>query len=494
MLDVAIIGAGVIGCSIAWELSKYELDIAVIEKASDVCEGTSKANSGIVHAGYDAKPGTLKAKLNVQGSNMMEELSKDLGFLYRKCGSFVLCFDEKDMSQLKELEERGRANGVKDIRILTGSEARTMEPSLNDSVVGVLYAPTGAIVDPFGLTVCMAQNAAVNGVSFMLNSEVIGINKISDGYEIISRSSSTKNDDDVIKTAAKTVINAAGVYADRIHNMISSQKIEIKPRRGEYMLLDNTAGGFVGKTVFQLPTKLGKGVLITPTVHGNMLLGPTADDIEDKEDIETTAEGINTIKQRTALSAADVPYKEVITSFSGLRAKITKSAPILNLEENRMEDDFMIGEIPDAPGFIDVAGIESPGLSASPAIGKYVVAILTTMSKRKFVHKNVIKKWKAEKPFALCNDEEREAMLNENALHGSIVCRCCTVTEAEIVNAIHQPVGATTSDGIKRRVGAGMGRCQAGFCNPKVVEILSRELDIPINDVCKNDSGSNYLI
>lgn len=493
MLDVAIIGAGVVGCSIARELSKYELDVTVIEKASDVCEGTSKANSGIAHAGYDAKPGTLKAKLNVRGSQIMEDLSKDLGFLYRRCGSFVLCFDEKDMDHLNELKQRGESNGVKDIRILTASEAKEMEPSLCDSVVGVLYAPTGAIVDPFGLTICMAQNAAVNGVNFMLNSEVTSITKIDGGFEIKCRKQTAKNDTSITKVCAKVVINVAGVYADRIHNMVSDKKIEIIPRRGEYMLLDNTAGSFVGRTIFQLPTKLGKGVLITPTVHGNMLLGPTADDIDDKEDTDTTLEGLASVKLKTALSADNVPYREVITSFSGLRAKLVNSVPVLNLEDEQKEDDFLIGELPDAPGFIDVAGIESPGLTSAPAIGEYVVKLLEK-SGISLCMKKDIKTWKASKPFAMSTDEERQAMVKENPLNGNIICRCCTVTEGEIVDAIHQPIGATTSDGIKRRVGAGMGRCQAGFCNPKVVEILSRELGIDVSDVCKNDSGSYYLI
>ncbi len=493
MLDVAIIGAGVVGCSIARELSKYELDIAVIEKASDVCEGTSKANSGIAHAGYDAKPGTLKAKLNVRGSEIMEDLSKDLGFLYRRCGSFVLCFDENDREKLNELKARGDANGVKDIRILSASEAKDMESSLNDSAVAVLYAPTGAIVDPFGLTVCMANNAAVNGVNFIFNSEVIAITKADAGYSLEYRDLSNNS-----KTLeAKYIINAAGVYADRIHNMISDNKIEIIPRRGEYMLLDNTAGSFVGRTVFQLPTKLGKGVLITPTVHGNLLLGPTADDIEDKEDTDTTSEGMSVVKQKTSLSASTIPYREVITSFSGLRAKLIKAVSVKNLEKEQKENDFLIGELPDAKGFIDVAGIESPGLTSAPAIGEYVVALLKSLASEDGISLNLkrdIKVWRAPKPFAMSSNEERQAMVKENPLHGNIVCRCCTVTEGEIVNAIHEPVGATTSDGVKRRAGAGMGRCQSGFCNPKVVEILSRELGIDTKNVCKNDSGSNYLI
>ena len=496
MYDAVIIGGGVTGSCIARELSRYDLDIAVLEKASDVCEGTSKANSGICHAGYDAKTGTLKAKLNVRGSKIMEELSKELGFGYRRCGSMVLCFDDAKKGSLEELYERGIKNGVEELKILSGDEARQLEKNLSDEVKWVLYAPTGAVVDPFNLTVAMAENASENGVAFKLNTEVTGIEKQSDGYAIKCRiypapGNGFKGGEYVEK--AKVVINAAGVYADAMHNMVSDEKIKIMPKRGEYMLLDTTAGDFVGKTIFQLPTEKGKGILITPTIHGNLLTGPTAEDIEDKEDTCTSAEGLALIKEKAKLSAPNVPFREVITSFSGLRAKLIKRVHVENFEDKDTDGDFLIGEVPDAKGFFDVAGIESPGLSAAPAIGEYVARLvaeaLNPEKKADFVPTRT-----GIALFCRADDTARAQLIKKDPLYGNIVCRCCTVTEAEIVSAIHSPIPATTSDAIKRRTGAGMGRCQSGFCNPRVVEILSRELGVPEEKICKNDPGSEFLV
>ncbi|MCR4787049.1 MAG: NAD(P)/FAD-dependent oxidoreductase [Lachnospiraceae bacterium] len=496
MYDVIIIGAGVIGSSIARYLSKYRLNIAVLERSSDVCEGTSKANSGICHAGYDAKTGTLKAKLNVRGSKIMEGLSKDLGFGYIRCGSMVLCFDEADRGKLNELYERGLANGVEELKILTGDEAREIEPNLSSEVKYALHAPTGAIVDPFGLTVAMAENAAVNGVSFKLNTEVTAIKKENDIYKITCK----KHPDAVhpdhtgeYVEEAPIVINAAGVYGDKIHNMVSGEKIEISPKRGEYMLLDTTAGSFVGRTIFQLPTEKGKGILITPTVHGNLLVGPTAEDIEDKEDTETTSAGIAEIKEKASLSAPAVPFREVITSFSGLRAKLVKRTHVDNLESEDADKDFLIGEVPDSKGFFDAVGIESPGLSAAPAVAEYIEKLIC--AKLAPALKEDFKEKREPIPnFKCADDNARKKFIENDSLYANVICRCCTVTEGEIVRAIHSPIPATTSDAIKRRTGAGMGRCQSGFCNPKVVEILSRELGIPCEAVCKNDPGSEYLI
>ncbi|MCR4990299.1 MAG: NAD(P)/FAD-dependent oxidoreductase [Lachnospiraceae bacterium] len=495
MYDIIIIGGGVVGCSIARWLSQYKLDIALLERSSDVCEGTSKANSGICHAGYDAKTGTLKAMLNVRGSKMMEALSKELGFGYRKCGSMVLCFDENDKDKLVELYDRGLKNGVEDLKILSGKEALGIEPNLSKDVVCALHAPTGAIVDPFTLTVAMAENAAINGVTFKLCHEVTGIQKESGHYRIhvTKHPSLTDHEQKEYDEEAKIVINAAGLYADKIHNMVSSAKISITPKRGEYMLLDTTAGSFVQRTIFQLPTAKGKGVLITPTTHGNLLVGPTALDIEDKEDIETTLEGLSEIKEKSVLSAPGVPLREVITSFSGLRAKLTERCDVINPDDLNKEGDFMIGEVPDAKGFIDVAGIESPGLSAAPAIAEYVSKIVEKMTDPP-LKESFIPQRKVHIPFHNADNKTRLEYIKEDPLYGNIICRCCMVTEAEIVNAIKSPVGATTSDAIKRRTGAGMGRCQSGFCNPRVVEIISRALNVPQEAVCKNDTGSEFLV
>lgn len=474
MIDVIVIGAGVTGCGIARELSRYDWRVMVLEKASDVCEGTSKANSGIVHAGFDAHPGTLKAKLNVEGSEQMEELAKELDFPYKRNGSLVLCFDEKDREKLQKLYEQGLKNGVKELRILEREELKQLEPNISDNTVAALYAPTGAIVCPFGLTIALAENAAANGVEFRLNTEVESIERTESGYRLTTNQGVLES---------KVVINAAGVCADRFHNMVSGNQIRIIPRKGEYCLMDKKVGGYVSRTIFQLPTVYGKGVLVTPTVHGNLLVGPTAVDVEDKEAVNTTGEGMADVLKRAALSVNALPAKQVITSFAGLRAHATF--------ENG-ESDFIIGEVQDAPGFFDAAGIESPGLSCAPSLGKYLVeqvlAYLPAEKKPDFIASR-----KGIPNMALATDEQRQRLIRENPLYANVVCRCELVTEGEIMDAIHRPLGATTLDGVKRRTRAGMGRCQAGFCSPKTVEILARELGKDMSEITKNEKGSEFL-
>ena len=470
MYDVIIIGAGVSGCAIARELSRYKLKTMVLEKALDVCEGTSKANSGIAHAGYDAKPGTLKAKLNVEGSRRMKALSEELDFPYKQNGSLVLCFDEKDRSKLEELKKRGECNGVPDIRILNREEVLSLEPGAGEQVVSALYAPTGAIVCPFGLTIALAENAAVNGVEFQFGTKVKVIRKAAEGYLIETNKGSFET---------KLVINAAGVYADELHNMVSEEKMKLTPRRGEYLLCDKLSKGIPSHTLFQLPTALGKGVLVTPTVHGNLLIGPTAEDIEDKEGIETTAEGMELIREKAALSVKELPLRQVITSFAGLRA--------------HGGEDFIIKEVPDAPGFIDVAGIESPGLTCAPAIGVYVADIVKKLLSPA-EKENFIAERRGIPSMALASGQERQRLILENPAYANVICRCEMVTEGEIIDAIRRPVGARTTDGIKRRTRAGMGRCQSGFCNPKVVEILARELGVDESEVLKSGEDSWYLL
>ena len=470
MYDVMIIGAGVTGSAIARELMRGERNVAVLERCSDVCEGTSKANSGIVHAGFDATPGTLKAQMNVQGSRMMEALSKELDFSYKRNGSMVLCFDREDMPKLDQLLKKAEKNGVEGCRIISGEEARGMEPQISGQVVAALYAPAGGIVCPFGLTIALAENACVNGAEFLLNQEVSNIVKKDGYYEIHTQ-------DHVYET--KLVINAAGVYADVFHNMVSEHKMKIIPRKGEYCLLDKKVGNFVSHTIFQLPTKYGKGVLVTPTVHGNLMLGPTAVDEENKEDIATTAEGLENLQQKAALSTPDLPRRQTITSFAGLRAHTEKN-------------DFIIEEVSDAPGFIDVAGIESPGLTSAPAIGEYVAEIVEGLLP---AEKN--EAFVTTRKGVVCMEElnfsERQEMIRKNPAYANVICRCEMVTEGEILDAIHRPLGATTLDGVKRRTRAGMGRCQAGFCSPKTVEILARELGCDISEITKKGRNSGFL-
>lgn len=451
--DVVIIGAGVTGSAIARELSRYNLKIAVLEREEDVCCGTSKANSAIVHAGFDAAPGSMKARMNVRGSRMMGKLSEELDFPYTQNGSLVLCFDEEETGKLEALKEKGEANGVEGLRVVTGEEMFELEPNISRETKALLYAPTGGIVCPFKLTIALAENANVNGVEFLFQTEVRKIEKADNGYLLDTSRGVCE---------AKCVVNAAGVYADKFHNMVSEKSLSITPRKGEYYLLDKKAGNFVSHTVFQLPTKMGKGVLITPTVHGNLLVGPTAEDIEDKEGIQTTADGLMKVASQAVRSAGNVPLNMVITSFAGLRAT-----------EER--EDFILGEAEDAEGFFDAAGIESPGLSSAPAIGEYI-AQLAAEKLQAAKKANFTAERKDIPNIAQAAPEEIRELIKEDPAYGNVICRCETVTEGEILNAIRRPLGARSLDGVKRRTRAGMGRCQSGFCSPRTMEILAREL------------------
>ncbi|MBP5192861.1 MAG: NAD(P)/FAD-dependent oxidoreductase [Eubacterium sp.] len=469
--DVAVIGAGVVGASIARELSRYKLSTVVVERCEDVCSGTSKANSAIVHAGYDAVPGSLKAKFNVRGAELIRELSKKLDFDYRENGSMVISLSPEGHAGLVTLLEKGEKNGVKDLEIISGDRAREMEPALSPEVVEALLVPHGAIVCPFLMTIAFAENAAENGAEFRFLENVTGIMP-DDGRFILSVNGEEKYD-------VKYVVNAAGVYADKINNMVSARKLSITPRRGEYVLMDREVGGLVNHTIFQLPTKLGKGVLVTPTVHGNLLVGPNADPLEDKEDISVTADGMDEIKSKALLSVPSIPYNKMITSFAGLRA-------------HESGNDFIIGEAEDCEGFFNAAGIASPGLSSAPAIGEYLAKLIAekagAQEKSDFIDER-----KGFIRITKLSPEERNVLIAERPEYGRIVCRCEEVTEGEIEDAIRRPVGARSLDGIKRRVRQGMGRCQAGFCTPKAIEILARELGISEEDVCKNIPGSEML-
>ncbi|KEJ02196.1 NAD(P)/FAD-dependent oxidoreductase [Clostridium botulinum] len=471
MFDVTIIGSGVTGAAVARELSKYNLKTCVVEKAIDVANGTSKANSGIVHAGEDPIPGTLKAKMNVRGNEMFDKLQEEIDFPFKRNESFVLCFDEKDIEKLEELRQRGLKNGLPDtMEILNREEALKLEPNLSEYVVAALRLPTGGIVSPYEFNIALAESAAMNGVEFKLETEIIDIEKKEDGYIL----KTNKGD---IET--KVVVNAAGVFGDKINNMVSEKKYHITARKGEYLLFDKTVGDMVQRTIFQLPTKMGKGVLVTPTADGNLLLGPTSVDVEEKDDFGTTREGLDIVAEKAKLSIKEIPMRQVITSFAGLRAH----------EEN---SDFIIGEAEDAKNFINAIGIESPGLTSAPAIGEYIREMIVEKLKpeenKEFnpIRKDIPK-------FREMTNEERKEMIKENSAYGKIVCRCEVVTEGEIRDAIRRPLGAKTVDGIKRRTRAGMGRCQSGFCSNRIVEILAEELGIKRNEVTKFGGNSKIL-
>lgn len=471
MYDVIIIGAGVSGAAVARELSRYKVNACVTEKEEDVCCGTSKANSAIVHAGYDAATGSLMAKLNVRGNQMMEQLSKDLDFPFKKNGSLVVCLSEEDMPKLQALYDRGVANGVPELRILNREELRAMEPNISDDAYAALYAPTAGIVCPFNLNIAMAENACVNGVEFKFDTEVTGLHPIEGGWAIETNQGSFET---------KYVVNAAGVYADRLHNMVSAKKIHITPRRGDYCLLDKTAGDLVSKTIFALPGKFGKGILVAPTVHGNLILGPTAIDIEDKEGTNTTREGLDQVITKCGMNVKNIPMRSVITSFAGLRAH----------EDGH---EFLIGELEDAKGFIDCAGIESPGLTSSPAIGEMVAEILREKLNLEKNENFVATRKGVLDPDSL-SKEERIELIKKNPAYGNIICRCEMITEGEILDAIHRPLGAKSLDGVKRRTRAGMGRCQAGFCSPRTMEILARERHVSMFDITKSGGESKIVV
>ena len=471
MYDVVIIGAGVSGSASARELSRYKLNVCVVEKEEDVCCGTSKANSAIVHAGFDAEAGSLMAKLNVEGSQMMEGLSKELDFHYKNNGSLVVCLHEEEKPNLQDLYDRGVKNGVKDLRIIDREELVALEPNISDEAVAALYAPTGGIVCPFGMNIAFAENAATNGVEFKFDTEVTGLEK-KDGSMVIKASQGD------IET--KYVVNAAGVYADKFHNMVSGKKLHITPRRGDYCLLDRSTEGFVTHTIFQLPSKFGKGVLVTPTVHGNTLIGPTAIDIENKEGTNTTQEGIDELINKAGTTVKGLPIRQVITSFAGLRAH----------EDGH---EFYIGELEDAKGFIDCAGIESPGLSSAPAIGKMVAEIVKDLTNAEENPNFVGTRKGILDPKTLSNEEHAE-LIKKDPAYGNIICRCEMITEGEIIDAIKRPLGAKSLDGVKRRTRAGMGRCQSGFCSPRTIEILARERGVDPAEITKAGGDSKIIV
>lgn len=473
MKDVIIIGGGVVGCSVARELSRFDADILLLERGNDVSVGTSKANSGIVHGGYDAKPGTLKAKFNVAGNAMFDALARELDFPFKRNGSMVLCFDKADIGKLLELKEQGVKNGVQGLYVLEGYEAvKAMEPYVSENVVAALVVPNGGIVSPYEMTIAYAENAATNGVEFRFGSEVTAIDRIDGGLQVTCA--------DGFTAQAKYVVNAAGVYADVINNMISPDKMHITARKGDYELLDKTCGYMASHTLFQMPTKMGKGVLVTPTCHGNILVGPTATDVTDKDDVATTPEELASAFDRALLTMPSLNRRNIITQFSGLRAHLDT-------------DDFVISESAAVKGLYNVAGIESPGLSSAPAIALHVAEeIAQKLSLGKNV--NFVAERKGIPHFATLSDEERQKLVAENPLYGRIVCRCETVTEGEIVEAIRRKPGAVDMDGVKRRTRQGMGRCQAGFCTPRVMEILSRELGVPMTEVTKRGGNSQFVI
>jgi len=470
MYDVVVIGAGVTGAMIARELSRYNLKLAVLDKENDVCNGASKANSGIVHAGYDPEENTLMAKLNAQGNEMYGTVCEELSVPFFRNGSLVVAFDDEQLAHINELKQRGINNGIPGLSILSKEELAKREPSISAEAKGALLAETAGITDPMLLTISLIENAVMNGAELLLNFEVTSIKNENGDYTISSPDKTI---------TAKYVINAAGVFSDVIHNMVAPPAFKIDPRRGQYFLLDKSEAGIVSHTVFPCPTKIGKGILVAPSVHGNVIMGPASDTTPDREDVRTTEDTLNHARDGARLLVPRISARNAIRNFSGMRAEADTH-------------DFVIQEAQGAPRFIDVAGIKSPGLTAAPAVAVYVVSILKEkgleLSKKDSFDPIVERQLLIEK-----SEEEQSAIIKENPLYGRIICRCENVTEGDIVDAIRRDAGATTMDGVKRRCRAGMGRCQSGFCGPKVQHILARELNKPLEEIVL-DKKSSYIL
>lgn len=473
--DVAVIGAGVIGTMITRELTKLDMNVVLLEKFNDVAMGTSKANSAIVHAGFDAESGTLKAKLNVEGTALMEYYCKKLAVPYKNIGSLVVAYSEEELKTLEVLLERGKRNGVPDLEIIGRERLVEMEPHIGPTALGALWAPTAGIVSPYELAIASAENAVENGADVKRNSGVFAIEYKNEVFTLATASGIVK---------AKYVINCAGVFADQIAKLIGDHSFTIIPRKGEYHLLDKTDGAFVNHTLFMCPNNMGKGILVTPTAHGNVLMGPTAIDLDydSKLDVDTTPEGLSEILDKIHKVIPALTTRNEITSFAGNRAYVKDG-----------NGDFIIGKSEANERFINVAGIESPGLSAAPAIARYVGKIFRELAPQYKEKENFNCTRKPPVRINELTTEERKALVEKDKRYGRIICRCEGVTEGEIIDAIKAPCGARDVDGVKRRTRAGMGRCQGGFCGSKVVEILARELNVPMNEITKFGHESKII-
>lgn len=473
MYDVAIIGCGVIGAACAYELSRYDQSVVILEAKNDVAAGTTKANSAILHAGYDPAPDTWMGKLNVRGVRLARDICKRLDVGYEQCGSLVVAFNEADLSTLEALYQCGCANGVPDIELVDAARAHELEPELSDAVVGALWAPSAAIVNPWEFALAMAEVAVRNGVELRLRAQVTAVKRTSaDTFELSVPQG-------VI--SARSVINAAGVAAGQVHDLIAAPRFHITPTRGQYHLLDHCSAGIVRHVVFQCPNERGKGVLVAPTVHGNVIVGPDAEVLPDEQADNTacTATGQDFVARQALLSIPKLNLRDNIRNFAGIRANVDSG-------------DFIIGEAPDVPGWFDLAGMKSPGLSCAPAVAEVASDWLAHRGIRG-AKKQGYQDGRVHIRFVEQSSDERVLLAAQDSAYGRIICRCETVTEAEIIHALHEEIPATTIDGVKRRVGTGMGRCQGGFCGPRILELICRELGMSPLEVLQDEDGSYVL-
>ena len=461
--DVVVIGGGITGTSILFQLAKYDLKCILVEKEPDIATGTTKANSAILHAGFDAKPGSMKARMNVRGNELYHELEKELSLNIKWTGSYVAATSEEEKDSLTELMARGAKNGVRGLEIVSGDQLRAEQPHLSSDIQAALWASSAGICCPFGMAIAFAENAELNGAEIIRECKVEGFTAEAGRVQV-------KTDKGTIET--RFVVNAAGLFADEVSRLAGDDSFAITPRRGEYVLFDKAAAKeMTTGVIFPTPTKKTKGILVCTTVDGNVFVGPDAQDIEDKDDTRVTPLGMGAIVESARKLLPKIPLGEAITEFAGLRAIASTG-------------DFILGQSEKVSWLIQAAGIQSPGLTSGPAIGEYIagkIVGLTNANLKADYHKGR----PAHPVFASSSPEEKQALIRDNKLYGRVICRCETVTEAEIVDAIRRPCGARTVDGVKRRTRAGMGRCQGGFCGPRVTGILSRELHIPITEVRK---------
>ncbi|HHY52873.1 MAG TPA: NAD(P)/FAD-dependent oxidoreductase [Clostridiales bacterium] len=470
--DVLIIGAGAVGCAIARELTKYQLQVLVVDKNEDVGGDASKSNSAIIHTGYDAPPGTLESQLVVAANPMYEKLTQELDVPYKKVGAILPAITDEQFEMLPALKEKAFKNRVYDVEYLTGEQLLAMEPNLNPEVKAGLYIPRENIIDPFLLVVAYAENAHQNGARFLLGTKVTGI-RVEDGKVVAAQTTAGE-----IK--ATYIVNAAGLYCDEIAAMVGKNDYYVNPRKGQFYILDKNTSVKVNHIVLPIPTKVTKGKLMCPTVHGNMLVGPTAEDLEDKQDYSTTAEGLASIEADVRKLIPKVNLKDSITQYCGLRP-------------NRNPEGLRVDTYDDVKNYVNLSGVRSTGLTASVSLGKYVAQTLIEMGMPAKFNPNFNPIRKGIPRFHELSNEEKDALIRQNPLYGKVICRCETITEGEIVDAIHRPIPARSVDAIKRRLRAGMGRCQGGFCGPRVIEILARELGVSTQEILKNQPGSHMI-
>lgn len=473
LYDVAIAGAGVIGGMLARELSQYDLRICLLEKENDVAMGASKANSGIIHGGYDPIPGTLKAKLNAEGVELLFATAQALSVPCKRNGSMVCAFSKEDELILDELYQQGLDNNIPGLAILSGNAARMLEPNLSEEVTRVLHVANAGIISPYELTIAAVGNAMDNGAELKRNYAISAIRRNGDHIIITAANGET--------VQARYLINCTGAHSDKIAKLAGDDFFTIIPRAGEYMLLDKDEGSRVSHTLFQCPTKEGKGILVSPTVHGNLLVGPTAARVATPDCKDTTPEGLSLVEHLAIKSVPSVNFRQVITSFTGVRA-------------SEKTGDFIIEPSKTVSGLIHAAAIDSPGLTCCVSIAKY----LTRLLKEQGLCLSEKANWNSsrEDPYSFQNmtDAEKDRYIRKNPAFGKIVCRCEMISEGEIVQAIRTNPGAQDIDGVKRRTRSGMGRCQGGFCGPYVMALLSRELDIPMEEVTKNGGDSRMIL